>query len=115
MPTPESYPYTRRGKSPVRNDQDITGSIQTTSATAVGAEVLRLYHGLNRHASSAPLEKAFADVELMYTGRYPDYGPCDTEYHDIQHVLDVTLAMARLMDGYERHRKDTEEALGPSL
>ena len=99
----------------LRNDYDITGSIQTTSAAAVGQEVVRLYHALNPHASSAPLEKAFVDVELMYTGRYPDYGPCDTEYHDIQHVLDVTLAMARLMDGYEQDRKAEDESLGPSL
>ena len=38
----------------------------------------------------------------MYAGQHPDYQPCDTEYHDTQHVLDVTLAMARLMDGYQR-------------
>lgn len=99
----------------LRNDYDITGSIQTTSAAAVGEEVVRLYRALNPHASSAPLEKAFADIELMYTGRYPYYQPCDTEYHDIQHVLDVTLAMARLMDGYEQSRRPEDEALGPSL
>ena len=98
-----------------RNDYDITGSIQTTSASAVGQEVVRLYHQSYPHASSSPLERAFHDVELMYGGRYPDYGPCDTEYHDLQHVLDVTLAMARLMHGYETTRDATAEAIGPSL
>jgi hypothetical protein len=98
-----------------RNEHDITGSVRTTSAAAVAREVIRLYHACHPHASSAPLERAFADVELMYTGRYPDYGPCDTEYHDIQHVLDVTLAMARLMHGYEESRANGAEALGPSL
>jgi len=105
------------GKPPLvqRNDYDITGSIQTTSATAVGQEVIRLYHQSFPHASSAPLERAFTEIELMYSGRYPDYGPCETEYHDIQHVLDVTLAMARLMHGYEQDRDGGAEALGPSL
>ena len=98
-----------------RNDYDITGSIQTTSAEAVGREVVRLYHQSFPHASSKPLERAFTEVELMYTGRYPDYGPCETEYHDIQHVLDVTLAMARLMHGYEASRGRDAEPLGPSL
>jgi hypothetical protein len=51
----------------------------------------------------------------MYTGRYPDYQPSDTEYHDIHHVLDLTLAMARLMHGYEKSRDRDAEALGPSL
>lgn len=98
-----------------RNHYDVTGSIRTTDAAAVGREVVRLYRKSNPHASSAPLERAFGDLELMYSGRYPDYGPCDTEYHDIQHVLDVTLAMVRLMDGYEQSRRNGEEALGPSL
>jgi hypothetical protein len=98
-----------------RNDYDITGSIQTTSAAAVGGEVIRLYRKSNPHASSAPLERAFIDVDLMYSGRYPDYGACETEYHDIQHVLDVTLAMGRLMQGYDENRRDGEEPLGPSL
>src|SRR5213075_3602314 len=95
----KSYPYTRHAETPSmrRNDYDITGSIQTTSAADVGREVIRLYHQSYPHASSRPLERAFADIELMYTGRYSDYGPCETEYHDIQHVLDVTLAMSRLM------------------
>lgn len=98
-----------------RNDYDITGSIQTTSAAAVGREVVRLYHQSYPHASSSPLERAFQDVDLMYGGRYPDYGPCDTEYHDLQHVLDVTLAMARLMHGYETTRRAADDAIGPSL
>src|SRR3954470_5861302 len=98
-----------------RNDYDITGSIQTTSAAAVCREVVRLYHQSYPHASSSPLERAFVDVELMYTGRYPDYGPCDTEYHDIQHVLDVTLAMARLMDGYQRSLSNGHERLTRAL
>src|SRR3954462_1214098 len=98
-----------------RNDYDITGSIQTTSAAAVGGEVARLYLHSYPHASSKPLERAFSEVELMYTGRYPDYGPCETEYHDIQHVLDVTLAMALLLLGYEKRRERDGETLGPSL
>jgi hypothetical protein len=44
-------------------------------------------------------------MSLLYHGKHRDYRPCDTEYHDIQHVLDVTLAMARLLDGYERGRQ----------
>ncbi len=40
----------------------------------------------------------------LYNGEYPGYHPCDTAYHDTQHVLDVTLAMARLINGYERGR-----------
>lgn len=40
----------------------------------------------------------------MFQGEYPGYRSCDTAYHDIQHTMEVTLAMARLIDGYERGR-----------
>lgn len=68
----------------------------------MGAEVIRVGRGLFPNAPAPALERAFADAARMYRGEHRDYLPCDTEYHDIQHVLDVTLAMARLMDGYQR-------------
>jgi len=38
----------------------------------------------------------------LFTGRMPGYHGVDTVYHDRQHSLDMTLAMTRLMVGYER-------------
>jgi hypothetical protein len=87
-----------------RNDFDVTDRIRTTDSGEVGAEVLRLFRGLYDGALARPIERGFRDLTRLYEGRHPDYLACDTEYHDIQHVLDVTLAMARLMDGYERSR-----------
>jgi hypothetical protein len=97
------------------NDHDITGSIRTTDPVAVGSEVCRIYRDLYPGKSAAPLERAFVDASRIYYGGHPDYLPCDTEYHDIQHVLDVTLAMARLMHGYERGRPADEEAIPREL
>ena len=94
-----------------RNDYDVTDSIRTTDPQAVGAEVVRIYRGLYNGAPAPELERAFPDTAALYGGRHPDYLPCDTEYHDIQHVLDVTLAMARLMDGYQRSRRDGDAEL----
>ena len=98
-----------------RNDYDVTDSIRTTDCRAVGAEVMRIFRGLYGRASGAALERAFADIAALYRGEHPDYHPCDTEYHDIQHILDVTLAMARLMDGYERSRSDGEARIEPQI
>lgn len=91
-----------------RNDHDVTDSIRTTDAPQVRGEVMRLFRGLYDgkppRATPAAIERAFDDLVRAYRGEDAEYQPCDTEYHDIQHVLDVTLAMARLMDGYERSR-----------
>ena len=88
-----------------RSDFDITDRIRTTDPIDVGDEVLRLYLGLYPGGEVRPMARAFKDLSLLYHGKHPDYHPCDTEYHDIQHVLDVTLTMARLLDGYARGRK----------
>jgi len=94
-----------------RNDHDVTDSIRTTDAAAVGGEVLRIYRTLYNGAPVLELERAFPDTAALYGGLHPDYLPCDTEYHDLQHVLDVTLAMARLMDGYQKARRTGDAEL----
>ncbi len=86
-----------------RSDYDITDRIRTTDAIEVCDEVVRLFRGLFPKGNAQPMARAFDDLSKFYHGKHPDYHPCDTEYHDIQHVLDVTLAMARLLDGYQRH------------
>ncbi len=97
-----------------RNDFDVTNRIQTTDTAAVQREIARLFRLLYPGAAHAAMDHAFADIARIYRGDYPGYLACDTAYHDIQHVMDVTLAMARLMDGYERSRRDTP-ALGVRL
>jgi hypothetical protein len=87
-----------------RNDHDVSGTVRTTDAAAVSAELLRLYRALYPDAPAGVLQRGFDDAVRLYEGRDPAYHACDTPFHDLQHVLEVTLAMARLMDGYERGR-----------
>jgi len=123
-----------------RNEFDVENRINTTDSDAVSREVRTIYQDLYQKADADSINQAFRDVALLYAGEYPGYYACDTSYHDIQHVLDVTLAMARLMNGaarathsqvinerlfsfgivtalyhdcgYIRHRKDTRHANG---
>jgi len=71
-------------------------------------EVTRIYRALYQVDSKA-LSQAFDDLVRLYYGQFPGYARCDTQYHDVQHVMDVTLAMARLLDGYERSRGDARQ------
>ena len=88
-----------------RSDFDVTNRINTTDPVCVKLEVVRIFRALySRQAPS--LETAFDDVARIYRGDYPGFAKCDTQYHDLQHILEVTLAMARLLDGYERSRGD---------
>ena len=86
------------------NDYDVSQKIKTTDPASVQQEIDRIFLELYPSASTAPLDRAFTDIDKLYRGEFPGFLICDTAYHDIQHVLDVTLAMARLLDGYERSR-----------
>ena len=87
----------------LRNSEfDVTNSVKTTDANAVKAEVDRIFAHLYPEESADQTDRAFHDATALYQGRFPGFRGCDTAYHDIQHVLDVTLAMARLIDGCGR-------------
>jgi hypothetical protein len=85
-----------------RNDYDVTNSVRTTDVAAVATEIRNIYVDLFRKSGISNFEQPFIDFERLYNGEFPGYRACDTGYHDVQHVLDVTLAMARLLDGYKR-------------
>src|SRR3954465_11809283 len=87
-----------------RSEFDVTNRINTTDPVCVKLEVVRNFRALYSRHQAPILSQAFDDVVHMYRGEYPGYAACDTQYHDVQHVMEVTLAMARLLDGYERSR-----------
>ncbi len=95
------------------NNLDVSSNVDVTDPAAVNAEVARIFVRLYPGCSAAAIDRAFGDLDLLYRGTFPGFHACDTPYHDIQHVLDVTLAMARLMDGHERKECGTERFGAP--
>lgn len=85
-----------------RSDYDVTDTVQVSSPAAVRAAVLDLYRETWPGAPTDTLVRAIDDFALLFTGRVPGYQGVDTVYHDMQHSLDVVLATARLLVGYER-------------
>jgi hypothetical protein len=85
------------------NQNDVTNRVNVEQASAVRDAVLRIFATRYPGAEFAPVERAFADVQALFEGRYPGYMACDTLYHDVRHTLDMTLAMARLVDGHDRN------------
>ena len=95
------------------NEYDVSCKVNTTDWAVVNTEVDRVFLELYPRASTEKIDQAFYDLTMMYRGGRPGYHACDTAYHDIQHVLEVTLAMARLIDGYERARIGMEPLDAP--
>jgi hypothetical protein len=85
-----------------RNDYDVTNSVQVSSTAAVTAAVRELFTAAYPRESFDRVAISFEEFDKLFTGRMPGYHGVDTVYHDRQHSLDMTLAMARLLVGYER-------------
>jgi hypothetical protein len=85
-----------------RNDYDVTNTIQVSSTAATCAAVRELFANAWPTESFDKVATAFDDFEKLFTGHMPGYHGVDTLYHDRQHSLDMSLAMARLLVGYER-------------
>jgi hypothetical protein len=66
---------------------------------AILKEVKHITSLINPQFDFQHIDKAFSDIEKLFSGRYPGYRDCNTNYHDIRHTLTVFLAMARLIHG----------------
>jgi len=84
-----------------RNDFDVTNTVQVSSTAAVKAAVHELCRATWPDAELDPLARAFDFFDRLFAGKVPGFSGVDTVYHDRQHTLDITLALARLMAGYD--------------
>ena len=84
-----------------RNDYDVTNTVRVSSPAEVRTAVRDLFEALYPASAFDGVWLAFHDFERLFSGAVPEYHAVDTTYHDIQHTLDMTLALARLIAGHE--------------
>jgi hypothetical protein len=94
-----------------RSDFDVTNTVQVSSPRAVLEAVTALYRPTWPGLSLDPVERAFEHFERLFAGEVPGFHGVDTVYHDRQHSLDITLALARLIVGHDRQQPE-ETRLG---
>lgn len=95
-----------------RSNYDVTDQVKLTDPVCVYEEIRSILSDDCPESAFLPLHRAFHDMERMYRGDMPGYLACDVPYHDLQHVMDVTLASARLLRGYEQGQSKNNR-LGP--
>jgi len=84
------------------NQNDVSNRINVEDPARVRDAVLTMFAARYPGADFAAVTQAFGDFHALFAGRLPGYLACDTLYHDMRHTLDMTLAMARLIDGHDR-------------
>jgi hypothetical protein len=101
-------------KPPSQNHLDVSNTVDVTDPGAVSAVLQKILAARYPASDLAVIDILVADFSRLYRGEFPGFKACDLKYHDLQHVLDVTLAMARLLDGHENCMPRAEH-LGPDL
>lgn len=94
--------------------RDVADIVNLGDAAAVMAEVYSILARCWPDADWQPLDPLGELFRQLYEGRHPDYRGCEVGYHNAEHVLDVTLAMARLLAGREL-RWGPSWSLGPDF
>jgi len=92
-----------------RNDYDVTNTVRVSSVDDVRNACHDLFLAAWPGAGFDQLWLAFHDFRRVFRGQAEGYIGCDTLYHDQQHSLDVTLAMARLLAGYEQTATEADK------
>lgn len=93
---------------------DVSNTVDVTDSVAVGVVVREMLSERYPDFDFSPIDTLVTDFTRLYEGEFPGFRACDIKYHDAQHVLDVTLAMARLLDGHEGSVAAAKR-LGPEL
>jgi hypothetical protein len=81
---------------------DVTNTVNVEQYGSVNAAIRAIFEARYPGYSFEVLDRAFGDLNRLFRGALPGYLACDTPYHDLRHTLDVTLAMARLIEGHDR-------------
>jgi hypothetical protein len=87
--------------------------VATKDPVAVEAEVQAAYLAMFPEGDKLFVPQAFGWAIECFSGRCQSYQRIDARYHDLEHTLQGTLCMARLLHG--RHDAGAEPVLGEEL
>lgn len=79
-------------------------AVATKDPTAVEAEVQAAFLAMFPGGDKMFVPQIFGWAVDCFTGKYDGYQPIDARYHDLEHTLQGTLCMARLLRGRHEAR-----------
>ncbi len=76
--------------------------IDTSNPQAVAREVQAMYVDLFPGANPVFVSQALGWLKQSFEGKYAEYQPIDTHYHDLEHTLEVSLCMVQILHRRQR-------------
>jgi hypothetical protein len=79
--------------------RQLSALVNMGSPEAVLAEGQMILKLISKDLNLDAVTSAFHSTVSLYHGNRPGYHACNTEYHDLRHITDTFLTMARLIHG----------------
>ena len=86
--------------------QQLSTLIDMSSPEAVHKEVLHTLSMFTPEFDAEPIYRIFKFTIDLYEGHLDGYKACNTDYHNLRHITDTYLAMARLLHGAQLSSKN---------
>ena len=83
--------------------------INMESPEAVHKEVLHILNLINPEFDKESVHRVFRFTIDLYEGQLDEYKACNTDYHNLRHITDTYLAMARLLHGAQLKNENFSE------
>jgi hypothetical protein len=80
-------------------DKKLSDILDMSSNAAMLAEISETARMVAADFDLNQFRSVYDDVVAIYQGHFPGYKACNTDYHNLNHVLQVTLATARIAHG----------------
>lgn len=93
--------------------QFVFPEVDTRSPSEVELQVQSIYLELFPRGQASFVKQAFDWAKTCFYGEYPGYQAIDARYHDLEHTLQGTLCLARLLRG--RHKASVQPRMDQRL
>ena len=80
--------------------------VDMESPEAVHKEVIHILSLISLPLDREAIHRVFRFIVDLYEGQLQEYKACNTEYHNLRHITDTYLAMARLLHGAQLSGED---------
>jgi hypothetical protein len=88
-------------------------TVNTRDLSAVRNEIEGIFSSMFPEADGAFINRAFGWIGQWFSGCYPGYLALDARYHNLEHTLQGTLCLGRLLRG--RHFTGAHPVLTPEM
>ena len=106
MTNPSGTDTSRPSHTRAFDKQRLSTLIDMDSPEAVHKEVLHTLSLFTPEFDAEPIYRIFKFTIDLYEGHLEGYKACNTDYHNLRHITDTYLAMARLLHGAQLSSKN---------